>query len=224
MAVEDLVSEELLLALEADIRYDHTQCFTLESSEDIQSFLSNAKEVIKRIVENIKKFFLDLTSKITTFMREHNITSKIEKLEKMEKVNPKFRMYKVVAIDTERYAELYMQFIKALNDMNRRPVTRDYAGELENLYNKYVKAVSGMPSTKINIARIVVMNRIVLETIRVVGDKNYPEPRNEVIARYYARAATECGKLCSASARQLADAINSNKMKLFMDDMVRFLR
>lgn len=224
MAVEDLVSEELLLTLESDIDSEYTSCLRLESPEEIRGFLYNTKQVVKRIIDNIRKFFADLTQKISVFLTESTISSKIRKIEKMEEVNPRFRNYKVMAIDTAKYASLYHQLVSELNDMNKKPITNDYSETLDNIYNKFVMTVSGMPAAKVTMPKVVTMNRTVLETIRVVGSRNYPEPRNEIIARYYARAATECGKLCSASVKQLTDAINSNKMKRFMDDLVRFLR
>ena len=220
-----MVDEELLLALEADINLPFSDDLCLETSDDINRFLQNSKEVIRRIVEDIKRYFKDLVTKITAFLSEARINAGINKIERMERTNPKFRNYKVMAVNTEKYAALYTEYIKSLNAMNTmRDVPPNYAEKLNSIYNDYVNAVSGMGASRFTIPKIVVMNRIVLNTVKVLGTKSFPEPRNEVIARAYARAATECGKLCSTSIRQLADAINSNKMKRFFDDMARILR
>lgn len=220
-----MVNEELLLALETDMNLPFPDDLCLESSDDINRFLQNSKEVIRRIVEDIKRYFKDLVTKISAFLNETRINAGINKIERMERTNPKFRNYKVRAIDTEKYATLYTKYIKSLNAMNTvREVPYNYAEKLNSIYNHYVNEVSGMGASRFTIPKIVVMNRIVLNTIKVLGTKSFPEPQNEVIARAYARAATECGKLCSASIHQLTDAINSNKIKRFFDDMGRILR
>ena len=218
-------NEELLHALEVDMDLPYDTNLCLETSEDVNRFLQNSKEVIRRIMEDIKRYFKALVTKITAFFSEARISAGINRIEHMELHNPKFRNYKVRAVDTQRYAELYTKYIRSLNAMNSvRDVPPNYSEKLNAIYNDYIMAVSGMGAGRYTIPKVVVMNRVVLNTVKVLGTKSFPEPKNEVIARAYARAATECGKLCTTSIHQLTDAINSNKMKRFFDDMGRVLR
>lgn len=220
-----MVEEELLLALETDMNLPFPEELCLETSDDVNRFLQNSKEVIRRIVEDIKRYFKALVTKITAFFNEARINAGIEKIERMERTNPRFRNYKVRAVNTQKYAELYTKYIRSLNAMNTvREVPSNYSEKLNQIYNEFVLAVSGMGAGRYSVPQVVVMNRIVLNTVKVMGTKSFPEPKNEVIARAYARAATECGKLCSTSIHQLTDAINSNKIKRTFDDARRLLR
>lgn len=190
-----------------------------------ESGYDNGKNnVILSIVQKIGEFFASLTQKITEFVVKNRIEGLIRKIERIEDHNPAFRNYKVRGINIKTYATLYDRLMKDLNDLNSKAVDNDYQGKVNTVTDNYARMVLGLTLSSMRVSEIAANNYEVLLIIRENGYKSYPTPSNEIIARAYIRAANECGKLVSSSIHQLADTLNSNKMRRFFNDVGRIMR
>lgn len=157
-----------------------------------------------------------------------NLSKTLKKVQRLEKNHPKFRTYKIECLDMDRYAKAYNDYMGKLKALNiETEPDEKYTEKVESIYDDFTFKRDDIINEGVFIATIPqVVNtcRAVLISIHTNGIRSYPEPKNTVIARAFAKASIECGKMVSTAIKQLTSAISENRLRLFADNISKMIK